>query len=632
MEYYGKELLLKFIDSQNDSYEAIYKAVNSYAFQYKNSIFRKETLQNGFLEKDETEISLKFADCVIIVNDKISFDLVVEATFFTNYKDKSDYENDDESIWLRLKCSMIVTDKLEKFQVCETDEYLRKNYEKDKHQATASLVPIISHDQYDSEAEELLKKYYPKALNSPMPIPIESIANQMGLMIIKNKLLTAEHSIFGQICFIDGQIKIYNQEKNQYENIDVNRGTIFIDPQTYFLRNVGCANNTIAHEVFHWVRHRQYATIKSLISKKSIIAQRCPTYQNCKQENLNEEDWLEIQANAIAPKILMPKNMTEQKINELIKKYNYIPNGENLENLKQIIDELAIFFEVSKQASKIRMIELGYEEASKIYNFGSETDICLNEINAINAFAQYNENNDFKNLFDLNLFCFVDNMVVINNPKYIQLTDKGLALTDYAKNNLHECILEFKQNIEIIYIYNRINGVLCREIKGLSNLTKYVSSSHNEAVIDTALAVHKFDEEQEHTKDLTLQMTVAQCIAQLMEKRKWNSSIFAEKTELGPNFYSKIKNHPNTKIEIRPLVSICIGLGYSKRVSKLLLERAGYSLRMNILQEKAYDFILTFFAGQEISSCNEFLCEVARKNDCQIEFLGAKEYANTKVN
>jgi hypothetical protein len=122
-----------------------------------------------------------------------------------------------------------------------------------------------------------------------MPVPMKEIAKKMGLTIITDTHLTKDLSVFGQICFADGEINTYNEEQSCYIKTSVKRGTIFIDPNTYFLRCLGCVNNTIAHEAFHWERHRVYATVKNILTKKHIVAQRCPIRDEKKEKKFLDD-------------------------------------------------------------------------------------------------------------------------------------------------------------------------------------------------------------------------------------------------------------------------------------------------------------------------------------------------------
>jgi len=549
LSYYGQDLLLKYIDKESVSDNAVFDAVQKYAIINKKAIFRKETLRESWIDEEDTEIDYKFANNVKISEDSVDFDLIVEATFSAQRKQKYDYGYESETIWLRVSCQMTVTDKLDKFYVAHIQDYSKINLGKNKNTAIQNLVPLIERKNFDLEAEIFLKKYCPESLITAMPIPIEKIAKEKLLLtIIGNKKLTSDHTIFGQICFLDGLINTLDENTMQYIETPVKRGTIFIDPQTYYLRNLGCVNNTIAHEVFHWIRHRVYATIKSFVSEKDIVVHRCPTNKSNNQIKKSQEDWLEWQANGIAPKILMPKEMTDKKICEFIKKFNYIPDNECFEELKLIINNLSEFFQVSKQAAKIRMIELGYEEASKVYNYDSETAVISNDIDSLDVFFQSIENNEFRALIDLGLFRYVENHFVINSPDYIQQTESGLVLTEKARLNIKDCSLEFQHNIEIALEDKVVNSILPRNIAGYKNVGKYVDTSHNQQIISFAMDAEKFGVEFDLTKDLF--GTAAEVITKLMRTKKWNSAKFTKYTELSADLYSKITKHPNKEFEM----------------------------------------------------------------------------------
>ena len=103
-----------------------------------------------------------------------------------------------------------------------------------------SYVPHISKTSFDDKATEFLKKYYPDALVTPMPIPIEDIARKkIGLMIIEERL-TEDLSILGQMCFTKGLAEIYDKENDEYREILVRGGTMIIDPDT-LRKNLGCS-------------------------------------------------------------------------------------------------------------------------------------------------------------------------------------------------------------------------------------------------------------------------------------------------------------------------------------------------------------------------------------------------------
>lgn len=221
-------------------------------------------------------------------------------------------------------------------------------------------IPVIAKKDFDKIAEGFLLKYYPQALREPIVVPIKEIAkNKLGLKVITKFRLTEDFSILGQMCCNSGLTTIYDKKEDEYRDIRVRRGTMFIDPDVILLRNEGCFNNTIAHECVHWVEHRQYYIYMQAKKDTAKRNFKCPT--DNKDEGLKEvwtdEDWMEWQANGIAPRILMPKKTFKIAVDKIC----YDGKHEYGDNLKTwwIEYRLAKLFCVSRQSVQIRLLELG---------------------------------------------------------------------------------------------------------------------------------------------------------------------------------------------------------------------------------------------------------------------------------
>lgn len=230
---------------------------------------------------------------------------------------------------------------------------------------TGSLVPIIRKNQFDDEATSFLKKYYPEALLAPMPVPIVQVAKErMGLSVL-SYCLSEDLRFFGQMCFTGGLTEIYDKDEDEYREILVDRGTMIVDPETFFQRNIGCLNNTVAHECFHWHRHRNYHAMKSILDDKQSVACRCQVEAKDDRisKNWTNEEWMEWQANGIAPRILLPKEtfgeMAECFLNK--SRSNNYRASTLLPPTQWIIEQLASFYAVSKTSVRIRLDELGIQ-------------------------------------------------------------------------------------------------------------------------------------------------------------------------------------------------------------------------------------------------------------------------------
>lgn len=226
------------------------------------------------------------------------------------------------------------------------------------------LVPRISKAQFDDEATAFLSKYCPEALETPMAVPIKEIAKRkMGLTIIERRL-TENFSILGQMCFTSGIAEIYDRDEDEYREIKVRAGTMIIDPDTLLKRNLGCMNNTVAHESVHWFKHRNYHILQSVIDRNCAVAFRCPATPRSEvyEEEWTDEEWMEWQATGIAPRILMPKQTVGIVFERLIQesKTNPFIAAKLLPPTRWVIEQMADFYEVSKQSVEIRLKELGH--------------------------------------------------------------------------------------------------------------------------------------------------------------------------------------------------------------------------------------------------------------------------------
>lgn len=210
-----------------------------------------------------------------------------------------------------------------------------------------TLIPIIPASDYDNVAREFLEDYFPEALLKPRPVPILDIARNMMGLDVQFICLSEELDVYGMTVFADGLVEIYNPEEGLYDSRFFKRKTILIDPEAYKKTNVGCVNNTIAHECVHWYKHRMYYRMQNYVLPRK--AKYCKCYIEQLPYATEEEIILENQAIGIAPRILMPKSSFIEKAYE----FNVGYGKDN----SYAIAQLAKFFEVSKQSVTIRLEE-----------------------------------------------------------------------------------------------------------------------------------------------------------------------------------------------------------------------------------------------------------------------------------
>ncbi|HFH8922075.1 TPA: XRE family transcriptional regulator [Streptococcus agalactiae] len=437
-------------------YEQIVKTVKGFIFNNKDNTDLSTYMvpePNGFIEFDNFE--LYKINYEIINNCELNLEIIVIADVIVRQYIKGEMEVDTKTKFVSVYAEVELDAGIKNFRIYNT-EFKSDQYKKSRNlKLSKDWVPYIRKKDFDDIAEKFLRKYYPQALTQPTPVPVETIVSEMGLSIHQEKL-TIDNSVFGKMVFKDTDVEVIEDEKLVSKHF--NKGSILVDKDVVFKRNVGSYNNTVIHECVHWELHKVFHEVKMVLDKDHSQV------SSWTEENLADSsmwtslDWMEWQANGIAPRILMPKVQTRIKIRELFQTLTLVnPDISRSELVQEVVDNLATFFEVSRQAAKIRMIDLGFKEANGVYNYlddrymhnfafeleafdkGSSYTITSNDL-----CFEYCFNESFRQIIDRNKFIYVDNHLCLKDKKFIYMTKDGPIMTDYAYEHMDECCLIFK--------------------------------------------------------------------------------------------------------------------------------------------------------------------------------------------
>ena len=608
-------------------YRPIWESVNNYIAAHPTTL----NLSMARIKYPDTamllDMLLEYATNIRIDEDSLFFDAILSCTIELQQFDE--YHGDmssETSQWLIASCEAVITDKLDSLKVSSVRPWSKEiKTVSSGVAASKSIVPIIYRKDLDNEATAFLERYYPEALTEPMRVPIEDIAKDiLHLNVVQGYRITDDFSTFGQICFSPGKIKIYDLFKTTEKEEDVPRGTILIDAYTYWQRNSGCVNNTIAHEVYHWYRHRLYAAIKSILRNEKFIACRCPAdmvYPNDNEE-WTDEQRMEWQANNLAPRILMPIQTFTVKVNELYKQYDYVNTPLKIAVLTCIADELADFYGVSRQSALIRMTETGYPEARSVLQAINEND-WHKHVSLDDVFYEYSTNEDFRNLLDTGKFKYVDGYVIINDEKFIAPGEDGnISLTEYAWAHLDECALSFSwQRIRRSKAKEILPQIIFHRENDEQEVSKY-DSKQNSAVVELSAEMQKkrknFEQNEEIHKLPTLNKNCWSYIYDIISVKGVGKPHFCYLTGLGEENYRKAEKGLKNDPTVRTIVAIGVGLSLDIETVNKMLTLAGRSFK-DTPEDRALRFCITGLSGHSIDDCNDFLESLG------YESLGTKE-------
>jgi hypothetical protein len=336
----------------------------------------------------------------------------------------------------------------------------------------------------------------------------------------------------------------------------------------------------------------------------------------CKQGKLPAElnstykkafDLMEWQASSLAPRILMPAKMVYVRFQEEWKTISAdYPNALKGRIMELVIERLADFFKVSKQAAKIRLIEIGVDNAAGTSNYINgkyypsfyfkSHSLEKNQtyvIDFLDAVIQIRTNPKLRELSRQGKLAYANGMVVLNQKKYVSLDENGeTVLTEYALEHVDECAFIFSKNP------GKSNGVYNSYIESVCFLCRsedygeYISSNYDDNDVNRnkiSYAQETCDEFIEDSYSLTLLKKMNGSFAEdfmvLIKEYEYTHA------DGRPN-YSALKRdiHVDDKTlesyvsgKARPskqkVLAICAGLRLHSRVAYHLLKKAGIDLQ-----------------------------------------------------
>ncbi|HAS04571.1 MAG TPA: transcriptional regulator [Dehalococcoidia bacterium] len=606
----------------NRFYNELHVAVSGYLEQNHRDLDVSSRLVRTIDRAELSDVEVKS----VLVNNlpgmKIAFDVLLEAEFEISETDRHTDRYDQKRRWFKISCTGDLSINLDDFAISGTEEY---NYRsKQDNPMSDSLVPIIHKDHLESVARAFLEMYYKEALYHPMAIDPTVLTERMGLSI-QLKHITSDFSTFGQVFFTDCETKYYDKDNSSFKKIQIKSGTIFVDPDAYFFRNLGSVNNTIIHECVHWDKHRKAFELERLYNENATQI-KCQVTGGIKDNKVKSAtDWMEWQANSLAPRIQMPFVQAKINAGELIREYlKRFPSSELVDIMEAVIDELALFFRVSRFAAKIRMVDLGFEEAIGTFTYidgryvkphtfkaGTLKRNQTFSISERDAIVESALNPVLREKIQSGNYLFVDSHFCINDAKYIAYDEHGQTfLTDYARRHMDECCLVFDLSI------NRSANSYCRQFYTECVLFRdatsdiifeahYTDSKLNNDVNAQAKAIIAYNKELAEVMQ-NLPGSFSGALKYLMKWKDKTVEALAGDCCLDPKTIQRMRSNEAYETTIETIVAICIALQLPPALSEVLVNRSAYSLGVSE-KHLTYRFLLNSCYTKTIYQCNEML-------------------------
>jgi len=374
--------------------------------------------------------------------------------------------------------------------------------------------------------------------------------------------------------------------------LSVKRGTILVNQNADGTFDSRWENNTILHECVHWMLHR-YAYYLHKVSNPQMTAIAC---RRTSAKNRNREwtsfDRMEWQANALAPRILMPAWSTHFLADNYLRRMAKLPARLGIQ---RTAENLSTHFQASKSLTRIRLAELGYKDAEQLYPAPTQFDVELPD-----AMHEYRRNEQFRSALQAGVFAYVDNRFCIRNSRYIARDDAGeLRLTPYARSHPSECCLSFAH---MQYRNTAFDGGMYRTNR---IETKYVES------VSSDNTARNLTEMRKHITQIAaiqrkLPSSFEDTLYAHMERLNLSVEELSERSGVSERTIKRCRSNCEHAPSKQTVVALCIGLRLPSVLSRDLLSKSGICFR-NGEEDIAYQMIIDSMTVYDIYQCNETL-------------------------
>ena len=529
---------------------------------------------------------------------------------------KSEYEASRKKGWFTVRMRALLRDGLHDVTPLGVEEYSPGKF-KIEGALDEYLIPYISTDMLEEVADDFTYFFCDEAIyHEGMRIPVESILAKLGIEYYDAPL---PDNVFGRMYFQEAEVdvieytpymmQIYTHKKEKrIVKRKIKPGTMLISDTKLFMDDVGSFWNTIAHEIIHWLLHQKFFEILKLLNvdEKSMS---CLVQPNMTPENLNGIEkavwWAEWQANMLAPKCIMPREIFIEMFYKVYEECNERPRFQEGEVLEETLEKLSKLFCVSRYSAKARAIQLGLDTAEGVFLYidheyfspisfpqGTLRKNQTFVVDKKSAEKIISENESIRTLIEDGLIVYTGCVFCINDEKYVRKTnDKRheYELTQYGGDHVDECCLIFDREFirseegEEVALYSTL--YLSREVSASPYVEAHYNPKfkHNQSIEEIAKELEikrKEKEKLDKIKKNIYQMSFSDTFKYHRERKKISYKMLADRTDLSETILKCYANGSKSPT-IENMMAIFIGLNLHPDFCYDLLQKEGKQLVEN---------------------------------------------------
>jgi transcriptional regulator with XRE-family HTH domain len=319
-----------------------------------------------------------------------------------------------------------------------------------------------------------------------------------------------------------------------------------------------------------------------------------------------------------------PPNSLPKGAKSRIKRFSKeLGTSEVVEVMEPVIDALATFFGVSRLAAKIRMIDVGYEEAIGAFTYIDGRYIKPHtfkkgflqrnqtfSISAEDAAIQSITNPNLMVVLEEYNFLFVDSHFVVDHPKYVTRDLFGrTALTNYARKHMDECCLVFDLSLRtgVRERYHR-ECFLNRDEGALISFDIVYSKGYQFAPPEKQIELLKKVVMEEAAIYNELPNNLSGSLKRLKDWRGVTFSELADRALINERTVRRIVNGEEPG-SLNSIILICLALHLPPKISRHVIAQSQFSLSYSNENHIWYQFVLDHKYANTLDEIRTFLAE-----------------------
>lgn len=472
------------------------------------------------------------------------------------------------------------------------------------------LVPILRKNEIEKEAEKLLLRYCPNALEDPEERNAYILADRMGLRVERLPLYH-RNSTRSMLYFCEGTAAVDGGEERPPRPVTVSARTILINTNAV---HKDCCQLEIYHECVHFAWHDMFYRLQAINNNDIQATGRLKASEKKACENPLE--WMEWQARRGSFGLMMPLSLMRAMLSKYACRFSHerLHAGQRLDGIARAIAGACDF---PKFRVRARLIQMGCIAAKGILNYvdgayiqpfafspangGGEYSFVIDRKSAYEIYAA---NEDFARRISSGRYVFADGHVCLNDPRYVErsLTRAGTRLTPWAYAHVDKCCLRF------ISVY---------ESSGVSGYTLGTMNSdeeYNRHYLDFAQSGEGGASDKKEKLSAMSRLldelpgTFQGALAFLMKRAGVTIERLEEEAFLSGRTISRLRTEERREYSLDQVIAVCVALHLPPWLSGEMVRRAGFLFRP-VRQHRAYQFILDCLFMDSVRDIQKFLVE-----------------------